>query len=186
MGRRDFFKFFINTGRKTSQKIIAEKLNSLDPNSEPSLESNSIYSRKRMLLLRALKKMQPDKNPLNLNILLPFNRLIIEKCNFCEVCTKLCPTHALKIITAEDKKTIQHSVVDCTECGLCLDVCLFGKIRWADQVGTEDFLRNTSAPLASAQAQQCSQCREYFYHYPSHEMCMHCKNKEEFFHKNLL
>ncbi|MEA1962230.1 MAG: 4Fe-4S dicluster domain-containing protein [Bacillota bacterium] len=185
MGRRDFFKVLFKGGKTTSRKIIEQKLTEFDNHSVDQNQQENEKSRsdlgKRKMLFNGLTKLQQGTIASPLKEVLPFNNLKIEECIFCEICTRLCPANALKIVTEENRRSIQHSIVDCTGCGLCLDVCMAGKLSWGDPVQTEIFLENTPVTLASAEAQQCSNCKEYFYHYPAdEELCFPCKKKMEF------
>ncbi len=45
----------------------------------------------------------------------------IEKCVFCGLCEKKCPTHAITVV--RDEKTWKIDRMKCMTCGYCVEVC---------------------------------------------------------------
>jgi len=50
-------------------------------------------------------------------------KLLSEYCNGCGFCARICPTHALNLITAKKEVSLQFDVYRCINCGLCTELC---------------------------------------------------------------
>lgn len=121
--RRDFFAF--------SKKQLTEQVRSLlsdsDSSSEISLQNKVPLSQKRVYLKNLLRKnheLQTQNLPPSLARLLRLCTIKVKgDCNFCDRCTALCPTGALRIASAESSLQLFFEPVKCIDCGICTAVC---------------------------------------------------------------
>jgi len=60
-----------------------------------------------------------------------------EKCTFCKICTRFCPTGALCV--SEDGKQIQFTAAYCTSCGMCKISCYQKYIKIHKNAHLKDF-----------------------------------------------
>ncbi|WP_227761745.1 4Fe-4S dicluster domain-containing protein [Zhaonella formicivorans] len=121
--RRDFFAF---TKKQLTVKVRS-LLSDSDSSSEISLQNKVPLSPKRVYLKNLLQK-NPELRAQNLSPQLArLLRLctinVKEDCNFCDRCTALCPTGALRIAAAESSLQLFFEPVKCIDCGICTAVC---------------------------------------------------------------
>ncbi len=65
-----------------------------------------------------------------------------EKCSFCKVCTRFCPTGALHV--SEDDKQILFTAAYCTSCGMCKISCYQKFIKTNKTVRLKDFFSDVA------------------------------------------
>ncbi len=49
--------------------------------------------------------------------------LILENCNGCGICVRFCPERCMRLITKEDRKTVEIDFDYCKGCGICANEC---------------------------------------------------------------
>jgi len=194
--RRLFFKAIWTGAQNLPKKVLSsalEKLElegedraagspdvtSLDPAESPAVRSSSPIKRKH--LLEAFRGRELQNN----HLALPYRKLNSAGCSFCEACTRLCPTKALKIDLDGDAKQMGFIPGRCTECGICLDICVFHSLSWSVNITAAEFLNQDPVPIASAQKRVCTQCQQEFWlaETGDSKLCSWClrrtMNKEE-------
>ncbi len=162
-GRRQFFSSIFSSTKKVPRQILSNALDSLDLDDTSKQKktgtNTSVKPMKKILLYEALKEKELKK-PVNK---LHYNNLEVQKCIYCEACSKLCPTNALKIKKENNEKYISFTPHLCTECNICIDICLLKGINWKDKITVQDFLNPNSKILASSSAMTCSKCKNEFW-----------------------
>lgn len=83
------------------------------------------FTLSKLALKWALKKPATRKYPFAPRRVLPKSRgqlvFIKDKCVYCNVCAKKCPTKALTVNRAAKKWGIER--LQCISCGYCVEVC---------------------------------------------------------------
>ncbi len=178
--RRDFFKGLFRRGQTASVEIINEKAADfafiMDEEKPIIMVGKSEHPEKRPLLAKALKIWR-DENKVEAGAVLPYMHLQVDKCNFCGFCTQLCPSNALQIKGEKGCKQLTYLPRDCTGCGLCHDVCLFGQMGWGKRIHVSELLQNEFITLAIAEAKSCPVCDQEFCSYPydAYLTCADCQ-----------
>lgn len=166
--RRSFFRSIFAGSKNISQKIIDYGLNQ-----ENSLGSNSKDKPLKMYYLKEALKKQTQ---LDYSKALPFPNLKLNACNFCQACTKLCPTGALKINQGEEEKAITFSPSLCTHCHICSDICFYQGLTWEGNTTLGDFLGEKPQNLGKAPKKICENCQQEFFELDEkQELCFLCR-----------
>jgi len=79
-------------------------------------------------------------------------------CYFCGVCARLCPTEAIVQEGEEEGARLKFFPGKCTNCGLCLEVCLQDGLRWGREMEVGDVLRGEAIEIAVASRHTCGLC----------------------------
>lgn len=93
----------------------------------------------------------------------PYPMLMVEQCNFCGACTRLCPTRALQLIEDDEKKGLMYHPLRCNGCGLCQDVCMLRGLRWDGKISNQMLLQGHWTLLAGTSEQLCAECGRSFW-----------------------
>ena len=117
ISRRDLFQTLLQEGKRVASSVIA-----LDEAPNPKTKS---APRERKRLLKALSLLPAvQTGTLVLTPALPFARFSVdEKCSACGSCARVCPTGALQFATEGNYYRLAFTTGDCTNCGICLDLC---------------------------------------------------------------
>lgn len=164
--RRSFFKSIFTGSKNISRQILDSAL----PQEKPK---SKVKPLKTKYFYEALKR----QSRLDYAKLLPFPVLQLSACNFCGVCSKLCPTGAIKINAEQKEKKITFIPNLCTHCNICCDVCYYQGLTWGENITIGDFL-NVTTPviLGSAYEKICSNCdQEYYDLDEKQELCFLCR-----------
>ena len=80
----------------------------------------SILSSQRELLINTLLYC----NQLNHRVSVTWDTFsFTDDCTGCSICTKMCPSHALEIVSEDDTYMLVHNASACSGCGLCYLSC---------------------------------------------------------------
>ncbi|MFZ5945513.1 MAG: 4Fe-4S binding protein [Bacillota bacterium] len=153
--RRLFFKSIFSGSQKASKNIINSTLSQLNID---VADQEKVKPLKRKYLSEALSKIT-----VNTPIKLPLKNLQIKKCNFCGVCSKLCPTKALKVIEEVNKKQIVFQPHLCTHCDICHDACFFKGLEFSGNLSVDDFRSSQQYIIASGERRSCKECEQDYY-----------------------
>jgi ferredoxin len=166
--RRAFFRHIFQGSKNISKEILQSALN------QEKLKKGGSIPPKRQYLKVALQKQEN----LDLSDTLPYPKLRIMACNFCGACSKLCPTHALKLQENENEKIISFTPNLCTQCNICSEICYYQGLTWEENIIIKEFLNDNSEILATGQKRACNNCEQDFYELDEkEELCFLCRPK---------
>lgn len=182
MNRREFFGSMFRRGQKASLEVINETIADFNKLFDDGSNKNNARlkekSEKRLRLLMALQLFNQQNISHEITDL-PYRYIQVDKCEFCGICAKVCPSGALEIKESEGKKSLHYWPLKCTSCGLCQDVCrLVGEISWGQNMRVEDLMKNKKdIVLAAAKASNCDVCGEEIFFYPDDQefTCYGCR-----------
>ncbi len=180
MNRREFMGNMWRRGKRASLEIINEKISDyakiLDDGSCPTSTEQEVQPQKRLRLLMALRAFEQQEVDYEVGIL-PYQHLQVEQCDFCGICTQLCPGQALVIRDSEGSKSLYYMSHKCTGCGLCQKVCLMGKVSWGRPMHMDELLATQTIFLAEADETSCRLCGDKLFLYPQNQdqTCFDCK-----------
>jgi ferredoxin len=119
-----------------------------------------------------------EVRPLSVYDDLPFADVGINRtrCDFCGVCTVLCPTGALTSIELDEIGGISFSFWKCTGCRLCQVVCPEDAIELADEIDIGDIGR-TAKVLVNVTMDECSSCGVTFVERQGRGLCVNCDKR---------
>lgn len=185
LNRREFLNTMFRRSKRISLEVINESISDYNRffyDNETENMKYKVKPEKRLLLLMALQNFNQRNLSYHLEEL-PYQYLHVDKCEFCELCVKLCPSGALEIRQSGDSKSLHYWPLRCNGCGLCQDACMAGEMTWGKNMELEDlFQKKGEIILAEAKAGTCGKCKEAGYFYPQDEaehICYPCylKNK---------
>lgn len=166
--RRSFFKAIFTGSKDITQKIIEYGLKQEN--------ANKVKNTKKPLKMHYLKEGLTKQKELDYSETLPFSNLKLNACNFCEVCSKLCPTGALQITQEENTKKLAFLANLCTHCRICSEVCFYKGLTWEGRITIGEFLNNEHRTLGSAQAKACANCQQEFFELDAQkDLCFLCR-----------
>lgn len=175
--RRDFFRTIASNTKKAPQVLLNSTLESFHVQKLPEAKTEH-FEKPKPTKKSHIKDLLKTYN-FKTSTALPYKDLVVNDCNFCSVCTKLCPTGALTIIEEESTKKLLFQPDLCTECDICMDICYTGKILWQGNISTDDFLSGKPKILAVGVGMKCKECNEDFWHFSNDNLkktCPWCKD----------
>ena len=109
---------------------------------------------------------------------LPFADIAIDKgaCDFCGVCTVLCPTGALLSIEVDDIGGLCFSFWKCTGCGLCQVACQEDAISIGATADLGDLPRDGKV-LVRFTKEECRSCGMSYVENREHSYCPQCDKR---------
>ncbi len=172
--RRELFRdLFHRTGEHSKKAVVntVEKLSATFSSAEAFVEQTEIFPARLPLYALYVKKQLPVHHQAEL----PFRRMECRACNFCSACTHVCPTKALTITDADNRRALQFQPELCINCGLCQSVCIEKGLCWDDFLTQEQFLE-TPQILAHSSEKICSECGHEFFQWPDTDdsVCRFC------------
>ncbi len=179
ISRRDFLGTVFRRGKKATLGIINEKIADysllLDNGPAPTKADQAVQAEKRTKLLRA-GELFAASQPMDNAGLLPYRHLQVDKCEFCGICTQLCPGRALMIESLGNRKYLRFWPYKCSGCGLCQAVCIKGQLVWGNSMGFDEFFSRQALTLAVAEMNRCQLCGADLYFYPKQPagVCAEC------------
>jgi len=174
--RRGFFEQALHRGKKSTaqatEKVLSKGETLLNDTLDFLSETQEIYTPQKITspryALLPLSADDPQKT-------LPYRQLTVDSCSFCNACTHLCPTTALRLQKDEQCAAILYSPYLCNGCNLCADVCPEHGIRWNDFLTAQNF--RTNHIVASSPTYQCKKCQNDYWQYPPNDdsLCRFCR-----------
>lgn len=171
--RRSFFQDIFRESKTASGNFLTEKINQLlDPLAMEEKKPSPAFALPplRQALVSFYEKQQAEPTAS-----LPLRQLACSSCHFCGACTAVCPSQAITISETTEEKTLLYTPALCTQCGLCLDICLEKKLSWADKLTVEQLL--STQTLRQSPAYTCSSCGHTYHSDPAPEnnLCRFCR-----------
>jgi ferredoxin len=128
-------------------------------------------SRRRELLEQVLGAVTADRSAL-----LPERAVTVTAvCTLCPVCTKLCPSGALRRTESGDGAALAWQAAACTGCGLCRATCPVGAVREGERLSVERFLATEPEVLVTGSAASCTCGQPYWRVAGGQELCIACR-----------
>ncbi len=185
MNRREFLGTMLRRGKKASVEVINETISDYNQlfadNSNQNNGKLKAQPEKRLKLLMALQVFN-QKNIAYEITELPYRYVQVDKCQFCGICSKLCPGDALEIKESDDSKSLHYWPLKCNGCGLCQNACVMGEVNWGKAMQIEDLIKKKGEILlAAAKADNCNSCGEKTFFYPDNQehSCYVCRLKSK-------
>ncbi|MDK2822925.1 MAG: energy-converting hydrogenase subunit [Clostridia bacterium] len=170
-GRRSFFKSIFTGSKTLSKQILNSALENLDAKDNEKIEK--LKPLKKQYLLEALK----NHNNVNLSVTLPTKKLKLTNCNFCGVCSRLCPANAIQIKNESEYKQLIFIPGLCTGCNICRDVCFYQGLDWSVNLTVKDLISTQPQILGEAEKRTCEKCQQDYFELTNDEnnLCFLCK-----------
>ncbi len=134
----------------------------------------------RLLLARLLLKLgKPTKDSLHLGRLPMAEVKISDQCCACDLCSKFCPTGALKSEASDDDIKFTFTTIYCIACGLCLKVCPSDAIKLSYEVSTARLVEQEPEVLLRCELTPCTMCSSPCASNGPAQLCFVCRKKVE-------
>ncbi|SDC56580.1 MULTISPECIES: 4Fe-4S binding protein [unclassified Candidatus Frackibacter] len=175
IGRREF----INKLKQESVNGIKSLLTFEQKKEKEQKNSIAKAKIKRQELLSLIKRLEENAIEVNEDDLSSlFWKLEFDgDCDFCQVCTTLCPNGVLSTIDEESEKKIMANHKLCTNCGLCKDVCYKQQINIKKDLNHN--LNNSEQEVIVGLKKVCNECQKEFYTAKQDKKtCVFCDNSE--------
>jgi ferredoxin len=140
-----------------------------------------IYFQKKRLLLSALKNLGEVKDDNIKAGISPWTeiRLEKEKCDFCGICSKLCPSGSLFTYIDNEKEHLLQKPSKCFKCGLCKKICPREAISYKSINSIRAFREEKNTFLITGKSKRCLSCNSMFLDRDEETLCTNCKKSEE-------
>ena len=99
---------------------------------------------------------------------------MLPGCTACEVCARACPTAAIEVREHSAAWELSFRQSRCVGCGLCLEACQPGVLRYSENLG-DDPGANKPLALHALSKQRCSLCDRFFISAAPAETCSVCE-----------
>ncbi len=134
----------------------------------------------RLLLARLLLKLgEPSIDSTNLAGLPVAEVKISEQCSACGLCSKFCPTGALKSEASDDDIKFTFTTIYCIACGICQRVCPGDAIRLSYQISTARLVDQEPEVLLYRELAPCTMCGAPCASNGPEPLCFVCRKNEE-------
>ncbi|SDC47058.1 MULTISPECIES: 4Fe-4S dicluster domain-containing protein [unclassified Candidatus Frackibacter] len=159
LGRREF----INKLRDESINGLTSLL-TFSQNEKTEKDSVEVkINDKRKELLSLIERLEDNvtKNKRVESLSLFWKVDIGIDCDFCQICTSLCPNNVLELKNEKEEKKIVANHNLCTNCGLCEDVCYKQQISINQDINYN--LDNSEQEVIVGLKKVCNECQKEFY-----------------------
>ena len=113
--------------------------------------------------LRAVLPHLPNSDPAATVADAGFTRLSADDhCNACELCARVCPTHALGFYLNDEAFGLGFTPAACTNCGLCINLCEPKALQQAGQPTVGEILDDEPVMIYAGQVKRCRRCNTPF------------------------
>lgn len=180
--RRDFFK----TLSLKNTIAIKTKLESIDTNQieyagidekdSTNRPKNILCDRRKFFTIAVKNKETKHKVFKDGELEFISNKSILDSCDNCSLCYRICPTKALDSTT--NNQSIVFDISLCVKCHLCHDVCHNQSIIGVD-FEISEFAKNQKRILKTFNIKRCDECSNIFTSLNNETICPRCKNEEE-------
>ncbi len=166
----------------------AHKLTEMTSNLMEDILSTGTTARKleqrlpaqRLLLARLLLKLgEPSMDSSNLARLPVAEVKISEQCSACGLCSKFCPTGALKGEASDDDIRLTFTTIYCIACGICRKVCPSDAIKLSYEIDTTRLIDQESKVLLYCELAPCTICGASCASDGPEPLCFVCRKKIE-------
>ncbi len=125
-------------------------------------EEGSALPETRRRLLAVLPHL-PNSDPAATVADAGFTRLSADDhCNACELCARVCPTHALGFYLNDEAFALGFTPAACTNCGLCINLCEPKALQQAGQPTVGEILDDEPVMIYAGQVKRCRRCNTPF------------------------
>jgi formate hydrogenlyase subunit 6/NADH:ubiquinone oxidoreductase subunit I len=110
---------------------------------------------------------------------LPFSDIVVEnkKCTVCGICSRLCPTSALKMKETTDSFSLNFIFGLCTGCELCIESCPEKAVHSTDVIDL-GYLSQPLKVLVQRRTSVCLNCHSKFIQDSSSKTCSNCRKRD--------
>lgn len=98
-------------------------------------------------------------------------------CDGCPVCSHLCPTGAIRRVTAPGSVTLRHQPADCVACGVCEDRCPKAAIQVQVDEGQWASVSEEAVVVAEVTLRRCGVCGTPYPHTSADPACAPCMRR---------
>ncbi len=153
--------------------LIASTIGGTKDTAQPS----SQYSR-RKLLTQLAERLGTSSHSIKRGEL-PFSDIVVEKkkCTVCGICSRLCPTSALKMKETKDSFSLSFTFGLCTDCGLCIESCPEKAVHSHDILDL-GYLNHPLKVLVQRRTSICQNCGSKFIQDSSSKTCLNCRKRD--------
>jgi ferredoxin len=140
-----------------------------------------IYFRKKRLLLSALKNLGEVKDDKIKAAISTWSEVEVEKerCDYCGICSKLCPSKALFTHLDDEKEYLLQKPSKCFKCGLCKKICPQEAISYKSFNSIKTFVEEKNNFLIRGKSKRCLSCNSMFLDRDKETLCTNCKKSAE-------
>lgn len=103
-----------------------------------------------------------------------------EKCDLCEVCSRLCPSKALFLLQDGDRVLLAQKPSRCLKCSLCVKVCPQRALKFEKENDLKLFVGEREKFLVKGVYKECLNCGVSFLGKPEESKCLNCRKLEDF------
>ncbi len=148
------------------------------PNAAKTLEQH--LPARRLLLAQLLLKLgKPAKGSLNLDRLPMAQVKFSDHCSACGLCSKFCPTGALKSEASDDDIKFTFTTIYCIACGICRKVCPNDAIKLSCEISTARLIEQEPEVLMRCAAALCAVCGVPCASNGPQPLCFVCRKRVE-------
>lgn len=170
LSRRGLFRLLAAEGPRQIARVLT------DETDQSKIKSPSLERRRLINTLRHL----PAANESIFLGNLPFAHLTVDDtCTACGVCTRICPTGALNLITGEDNTyRLSFTSAACIACDACVQLCEPAALKRTEATFGE-VLSGDVIELRSGRLQACPKCGAKFAAAADGELCPVCEFRQK-------
>ena len=134
----------------------------------------------RLHLAQLLLKLgKPAIDSLNLSRLPMAEVKISDQCSTCGLCSKFCPTGALKTEAMDDDIKFTFTTIHCIACGICLKVCPSDAIKLSYEISTARLVQQEPEVLLHCKLAPCTMCGAPCASNGREPLCFVCRKRAE-------
>lgn len=175
--RRDLFRLLRAGGTWELTKAMSGMMDDILPIPQAGLPEQRLPGQ-RLILARLLPRLgKPSPCSLNLSSLPAAQVEIQGECSACGLCSKFCPTGALRNEVQEGKCKLTFAAIYCVACGICQRVCPSYAIHLSDEVEVERLVNLRGEVLRQCELASCAMCGTACSSTGPEPLCFVCRKK---------
>ncbi|MFQ6003823.1 MAG: 4Fe-4S dicluster domain-containing protein, partial [Candidatus Zixiibacteriota bacterium] len=110
---------------------------------------------------------------------LPLKKVSInDNCSGCNICSTLCPTHALSRVEKDNSVAISFNLAYCVGCGLCKEACPEKAIGYEDEITLEEIFDDHQRKLQEITLLHCQLCQSRYFSREGEDLCPSCRKRK--------